>query len=41
VTTPNGNGFDISAKDVLLTYSDDPKSEGDVTLSIKMDKSVE
>lgn len=40
-STPNGNGFDITANGVLLSYSDDPESEGNVILNIKMDKTVE
>ncbi|WP_227734554.1 hypothetical protein [Yersinia proxima] len=39
-STPNGNGFSISAKDVLLTYSDDPKIKGGVIVSIKMDETI-
>lgn len=42
-STPHadGSGFSISAKGVLLTYSDDPNKEGGIVVKVKMDESVE
>lgn len=39
-STPNGSGFSISAKDVLVTYSDDPSKPDGVLVKIKMDETV-
>lgn len=39
-STPKSSGLHVLAKDVLISYSDDPSHQGGILMNVTMDESI-